>query len=231
MSVGPPGAELRHRLGTLIGRPRRRDLLERLVPNGVGAELGVFRGEFSRELLEVARPRRLYLVDGWWELHGESFPREWGEYSGWGSASTRDAYMAARRVVAEYAPASNACEIHVGDDLAFLAGSRTPTSTGPTSTARTSTSTPSPSSSCSTPRSPPTAGSSATTGSRTPRAPTTGRTWRSASSARVAAGGSPRATTSLSGSSSGSAERTPAPQRKTRVTKPSRTAVTLRDVD
>ena len=48
----------------------------------------------------------------------------------------------------------------------------------------------SPSSSCSTPRSPPTAGSSATTGSRTPRATTTGRTWRSASSARVAAGGS-----------------------------------------
>ena len=122
MSVGPPGAELRHRLGTLIGRPRRRDLLERLVPNGVGAELGVFRGEFSRELLEVARPRRLYLVDGWWELHGESFPREWGEYSGWGSASTRDAYMAAPRVAAEYAPASTVCEIHVGDDLEFLAG-------------------------------------------------------------------------------------------------------------
>jgi hypothetical protein len=122
VSVGPPGAKLCHRLGTLIGRPRRRDLLERLVPNGVGAELGVFRGEFSRELLEVARPRRLYLVDGWWELHGENFPREWGEYSGWGSASTRDAYMAARRVLAEYAPASTVCEIHVGDDLEFLAG-------------------------------------------------------------------------------------------------------------
>ena len=76
----------------------------------------------SAAALEVARPRRLYLVDGWWELHGESFPREWGEYSGWGSASTRDAYMATRRVVAEHASASTVCEIHVGDDLEFLAG-------------------------------------------------------------------------------------------------------------
>ncbi len=43
-------------------RRTRLDLLQRLPP-GPGAELGVFRGDFSQSILEVARPSKLYLVD------------------------------------------------------------------------------------------------------------------------------------------------------------------------
>jgi hypothetical protein len=36
-----------------------------LPKRGVGAEIGVFRGAFSRTIFAAARPRRLYLVDPW----------------------------------------------------------------------------------------------------------------------------------------------------------------------
>ena len=134
-------------------------------------------------------------------------------------------------MVAEHAPASTVCEIHVGDDLEFLAGlpdahldwAYLDSSHQYEHTvaelelldAKV-------------------AADGRILGHdwiEDPERHNHGASWRSASCARAAAGGSPRATTSPSGSSSGSAERTPAPQRKTRVTKPSRTAVTLRDVD
>ena len=40
-------------------------LLARLPQNSTGAEVGVWRGTFSREILRIVRPRRLYLVDPW----------------------------------------------------------------------------------------------------------------------------------------------------------------------
>lgn len=43
-----------------------RITLAALLPRGgVGAEIGVFRGAFSRVLFAQARPRRLFLVDPW----------------------------------------------------------------------------------------------------------------------------------------------------------------------
>jgi Methyltransferase domain len=114
------GAGVRHRLGTLLGRPRRHRFLERLPKHGVGAELGVFRGAFTRQILRVARPRELHLIDGWWELHGETFPFEWGEYSDWGRLETRDAHAEVERIAAAATPTR--CTIHVGDDLEVLAG-------------------------------------------------------------------------------------------------------------
>ena len=41
----------------------RLHLLEVLPKNGLVAELGVFRGQLSQEILARAQPRRLYLVD------------------------------------------------------------------------------------------------------------------------------------------------------------------------
>src|SRR5437879_4312632 len=41
----------------------RIDLLETLPKEGYGAELGVFEGTFSKEILRVTRPRWLWLVD------------------------------------------------------------------------------------------------------------------------------------------------------------------------
>jgi hypothetical protein len=41
----------------------RIDWLRTLPPNSTGAEIGVFQGDFSREILQHARPAKLHLVD------------------------------------------------------------------------------------------------------------------------------------------------------------------------
>ena len=61
---------------------------------GVGAELGVFTGLFSEQIVKLAKPRRLYLVDPWWVQYGELFP-DWGPYSDHGKLPTKVAYDAA----------------------------------------------------------------------------------------------------------------------------------------
>jgi hypothetical protein len=43
----------------------RAALLRLLPPASVGAELGVFDGVFSEEILSIARPKQLFLVDLW----------------------------------------------------------------------------------------------------------------------------------------------------------------------
>ena len=57
-------------------RSDRRKLLLRLPKSSVGAEIGVHLGEFSRQILQLAKPKTLYLVDPWLhfgeELYSES---------------------------------------------------------------------------------------------------------------------------------------------------------------
>ncbi len=43
----------------------RSELLHYLPKNSVGAELGVYLGEFSQELLNSVQPNKLYLIDVW----------------------------------------------------------------------------------------------------------------------------------------------------------------------
>jgi len=43
----------------------RRRLLRQLPKGSVGAEIGVWKGDFSEEILEIACPQTLYLVDPW----------------------------------------------------------------------------------------------------------------------------------------------------------------------
>lgn len=43
----------------------RRAVLGLLPKNAVGAEIGVWRGDFSAAILDVAKPTRLHLVDPW----------------------------------------------------------------------------------------------------------------------------------------------------------------------
>jgi hypothetical protein len=44
--------------------PTRVDMIRSLVkPQGVYAEIGVFRGDFSRQLMEVLKPQKLVLFD------------------------------------------------------------------------------------------------------------------------------------------------------------------------
>lgn len=67
-----PRRLLRDLLGRLpiVGRrwhrvKRRRWLSEMMPPRSVGAEIGVWRGDFSAQILAVVRPRVLHLIDPW----------------------------------------------------------------------------------------------------------------------------------------------------------------------
>jgi Methyltransferase domain len=52
--------------------------VERWIPtNGVGAELGVHKGYFSRLLMDHVRPAKLFLVDGWYLTAGREW--HWGD--------------------------------------------------------------------------------------------------------------------------------------------------------
>jgi hypothetical protein len=97
----------------------RSDFLRYLPPGGTGIELGVFRGEFSRDLLRRAQPKRLHLVDVWWTAFGELYP-DWGAYTRNGSLSTREAYEEVRGVIDRYG-AGVEIFVHVGDDVEYLA--------------------------------------------------------------------------------------------------------------
>jgi len=55
----------------------RARVLSELVPlNSIGAEIGVFKGEFSRAILEIVQPKRLHLIDPWY-LFGENW--DWAQ--------------------------------------------------------------------------------------------------------------------------------------------------------
>jgi len=64
----------------------RQWILDFIPRGGVGAEIGVFRGHFSERILEVNKPRKLYLVDPW-TLIGEYF--SWSDdYTNFGRLPT-----------------------------------------------------------------------------------------------------------------------------------------------
>ena len=43
----------------------RIELLEIFPPNGTAAEIGVDKGEYSEEILRIASPKKLHLIDSW----------------------------------------------------------------------------------------------------------------------------------------------------------------------
>jgi|SRR5579871_2096409 len=46
--------------------PRTRSRLLKFLPKrAVGAEIGVWKGDFSAQIIEVAQPTKLYLIDPW----------------------------------------------------------------------------------------------------------------------------------------------------------------------
>lgn len=99
-------------------RGEREDFLKIIPKGGVGAELGVFKGEFSQHLLNACQPKKLYLIDAWWEIYGEYYP-DWGEYTNFGKLKTRDAYELAREVANKHIQ-NTEVEICIGDDLKVL---------------------------------------------------------------------------------------------------------------
>jgi len=93
-------------------------MLGMLPKQSVGAEIGVFQGEFTREILRIVRPQRLHLIDSWWLQFGEHYPN-WGAYTDFGRLSTREAYDRACRIAAAHA-GPTVCQFHVADDIECL---------------------------------------------------------------------------------------------------------------
>ena len=63
----------------LIKKPgdARGFLLQQLPKQGVGAEVGVHLGDFSKRLLEETSPRKLHLIDPWEIQEGEVYKTAW----------------------------------------------------------------------------------------------------------------------------------------------------------
>ena len=45
--------------------PTREELIKLLPKNSIGVEIGVWKGQFSKILLETIQPKMLYLIDPW----------------------------------------------------------------------------------------------------------------------------------------------------------------------
>jgi hypothetical protein len=65
----------------------------------VCAEIGVFKGDFTRQILRVAKPRELHLIDPWW-LVGETYDHNW--FADSGEPHPRAAHDAVELLAAEH---------------------------------------------------------------------------------------------------------------------------------
>lgn len=80
----------------------RSCMLHLLPKHSVGAELGVFCGDFSQMICRIVAPRKLYLIDGWSLLYDDVYP-DWGEYTDFGRLTTLQAKVMTERRVAPFA--------------------------------------------------------------------------------------------------------------------------------
>jgi len=48
--------------------PTRVDLIKQMPQNSIGAELGIWDGEFSRVISKIIKPQLFYLVDTWIDM-------------------------------------------------------------------------------------------------------------------------------------------------------------------
>ena len=104
--------------GYKITSLERQDFLQNLPKHSIGAEIGVFKGEFSRHILEIVQPLKLYLMDGWLETNGEYF--SWAtDDNNLGPLKTKDAFEQAKKTV-EIFDGKGVSEFVIGDDLLTL---------------------------------------------------------------------------------------------------------------
>ena len=103
-----------------IGLLESRNDFLRLIPKGtIGAELGVFQGEFSKVLLSVANPKELHLIDTWW-LIGDEYYGDWTrKYNNGELLRKRKAYEQTKANV-ESMQNSEVVTIHVANDIECL---------------------------------------------------------------------------------------------------------------
>jgi len=72
-----------YKLKEIISGSPRRQLLKMMPKRSVCAEIGVWKGEFSREILKIVKPSELHLIDPWKyqtdfgkRLYGGAYARE-----------------------------------------------------------------------------------------------------------------------------------------------------------
>jgi len=82
-SQPPPQRPVLRRLSVQQRRAYRAEVLKAVPPSGVGAEIGVWKGDFSQVLLDRAQPKTLHLIDPWRFVSGR--PHLW-----YGGAKARD---------------------------------------------------------------------------------------------------------------------------------------------
>jgi hypothetical protein len=61
-----------------LGIEPPRDFLLNLLPkNSVGAEIGVHKGDFSAQILQIVKPRKLHLIDPWKHEDSPRYNKAW----------------------------------------------------------------------------------------------------------------------------------------------------------
>ena len=86
-----------------------RQTIAGLLPKrGIGAEIGVFRGDYSRTLFAQTQPKRLFLVDPW-----ENSPRPEHERSLYASSTGTDMAAVHAEVVRKFSGAPYAGRVEV----------------------------------------------------------------------------------------------------------------------
>ena len=101
-------------------RAIRNYLLQRMPERSVCAEIGVYEGEFSRQILEVAEPELLHLIDPW--EHSDEHPESlFGGLGPKGQTSMDDRY---EQVRAEFAEEIKAGRVKMHRDLSAPASEK-----------------------------------------------------------------------------------------------------------
>ncbi len=102
----------------LVSGSRRKHFLKRLPSNTIGVEVGVFRGAFTRSILEIVHPRELHLIDGWGRLHGDGAPHG-GRNIRFGRMKPGAAMAEVNKIIQRW-DHKGACKMHVEEDVACL---------------------------------------------------------------------------------------------------------------
>ena len=100
----------------------RRALLRRLPKRSVGAEIGVYEGDFSAQILGQLRPRSLHLIDPWRYEAGPRYEQAWYGGGVGASQARMDAVHAA--VLERFAPeiAAGVVVVHRAPSIEAAAG-------------------------------------------------------------------------------------------------------------